>query len=46
LENLEMGAYLPGARRQFRQQLEVVFEKFPRLKERWHQVAGTMSGGE
>ncbi len=46
LENLEMGAYLPGARRQFRQQLEVVFEKFPRLKERRHQVAGTMSGGE
>ncbi len=45
-ENLEMGAYLHEARRQFRQQLERVFEKFPRLKERQNQVAGTMSGGE
>ena len=45
-ENLEMGAYLNKARRQFRRQLDRVFEKFPRLKERRNQVAGTMSGGE
>ena len=44
-ENLEMGAYtqspsgVPAA-------LEMVFELFPRLKERRRQVAGTLSGGE
>ncbi|MBW1660295.1 MAG: ABC transporter ATP-binding protein [Deltaproteobacteria bacterium] len=46
LENLEMGAYLSAARRQFSRQLEVVFDKFPRLKDRKNQIAGTMSGGE
>lgn len=46
LENLEMGAYLGAARRRFREQLDLVFEKFPRLKDRKNQIAGTMSGGE
>jgi len=46
LENLEMGAYLGTARRRFREQLDLVFEKFPRLKDRKNQIAGTMSGGE
>lgn len=46
LENLEMGAFLPGARHRFRREVERVFEKFPRLKDRRHQVAGTLSGGE
>ncbi len=45
-ENLAMGAYLRGDRRQVEQDLERLFEKFPRLKERIDQIAGTLSGGE
>ena len=45
-ENLEMGAMLPRARRRLAQALGEVFELFPRLKEREHQAAGTLSGGE
>ena len=44
-ENLEMGAYTqPGSG--VDKDLEMVFEQFPRLKERRRQVAGTLSGGE
>ena len=43
-ENLDMGAYL--RRGSYRDDLERVFELFPRLKERERQKAGTMSGGE
>jgi branched-chain amino acid transport system ATP-binding protein len=46
LENLEMGALLPRARKRARQALQEVFTLFPRLAERTRQVAGTMSGGE
>jgi branched-chain amino acid transport system ATP-binding protein len=46
LENLEMGAMLPRARRRAGQALEKVFALFPRLAERRDQLAGTMSGGE
>jgi branched-chain amino acid transport system ATP-binding protein len=45
-ENLEMGAFSPRARATFHQNLEKVYELFPRLKERTHQKAGTLSGGE
>ena len=45
-ENLEMGAYSPRAARKFAARLEQVFTLFPRLKERRHQKAGTLSGGE
>ena len=45
-ENLMMGAYLQKDRQVIRQELEVVFQTFPRLKEREKQVAGTLSGGE
>ena len=45
-ENLKVGAYLPAARRHFAERLEFVYSLFPRLKERRHQLAGTMSGGE
>jgi len=45
-DNLKMGAYMPAARAKFSERLEFVFELFPRLKERRHQMAGTMSGGE
>lgn len=45
-ENLEMGAYVTKARAQLARSMEYVFELFPRLKERLHQLAGTLSGGE
>jgi branched-chain amino acid transport system ATP-binding protein len=45
-ENLELGAYLPGAKAQRRTSLERVFSMFPRLRERRFQAAGTLSGGE
>ena len=44
-ENLEMGAYTEKAST-IPQNLELVYEQFPRLKERYKQVAGTLSGGE
>jgi branched-chain amino acid transport system ATP-binding protein len=46
LENLEMGAMLPRARRNLRRSLDGVLAMFPRLAERRGQIAGTMSGGE
>ncbi len=45
-DNLRMGAFMPGARPKFARRLEFVYELFPRLRERRHQMAGTMSGGE
>lgn len=44
-ENLEMGAYTEKAST-IPQNLELVYEQFPRLRERYKQVAGTLSGGE
>ena len=46
LENLEMGMFLERNRRRVREQIEYIFEIFPRLAERAKQKAGTMSGGE
>ncbi len=46
LENLEMGALKSEAKAKRKETLEWVFELFPRLKERRHQMAGTLSGGE
>ena len=45
-DNLRMGAFMPGARPKFARRLEFVYELFPRMRERRHQMAGTMSGGE
>src|SRR5579871_4419521 len=45
-ENLKMGAFIRDARARADERLEFVFGLFPRLKERRHQLAGTMSGGE
>lgn len=45
-ENLRMGAYLKEAWEKREETLELVFELFPRLKERRKQRAGTLSGGE
>jgi branched-chain amino acid transport system ATP-binding protein len=46
LENLEMGAENPRARKRMAHNLERVYTMFPRLKERVGQRAGTLSGGE
>ena len=46
LENLEMGAYTRRDAADNREDLDMVFQSFPRLKERLHQAAGTLSGGE
>ena len=48
LENLEMDAYIRTAasKKGIDEDLEMVFTRFPRLKERRKQVAGTLSGGE
>ncbi|MCA8926540.1 MAG: ABC transporter ATP-binding protein [Alphaproteobacteria bacterium] len=45
-DNLRMGAFIPSARAKFDERLAFVYELFPRMKERRHQLAGTMSGGE
>jgi branched-chain amino acid transport system ATP-binding protein len=45
-ENLAMGAMIPRARGSREQNLERVYELFPRLTERRSQAAGTLSGGE
>lgn len=47
-ENLEMGAYMYGRKQKtlIEERMEDVFQKFPRLKERQNQLAGTFSGGE
>ncbi|MCR5001931.1 MAG: ABC transporter ATP-binding protein [Lachnospiraceae bacterium] len=44
-ENLEMGAYTRDGST-LENDLEMVYELFPRLKERFKQIAGTLSGGE
>ncbi|MBE5771919.1 MAG: ABC transporter ATP-binding protein [Clostridia bacterium] len=46
LENLEMGAYTRKNAAEMKNDLDMVFSHFPRLKERVKQLAGTLSGGE
>jgi branched-chain amino acid transport system ATP-binding protein len=45
-ENLEMGAYLRSDKEGVAADMERVFQKFPRIKERLNQSGGTLSGGE
>lgn len=45
-ENLLAGAMTRKAQEKFQENLELVFNMFPKLKERKNQVAGTLSGGE
>ncbi|MBQ2245126.1 MAG: ABC transporter ATP-binding protein [Oscillospiraceae bacterium] len=45
-ENLLMGAYTVKDQQRFKQDLESIYERFPRLAERKNQIAGTLSGGE
>src|SRR5258708_1149240 len=46
LDNLRMGAYTRKDTAGIKKDMDRVFELFPRLKERLHQTAGTLSGGE
>jgi len=46
LENLQMGAYTRQDRENLSDDLDRVYSLFPRVKERSHQLAGTLSGGE
>ena len=45
-ENLEMGGFLTKDRKVVRERMDRIFELFPILKERIHQKAGSLSGGE
>ena len=45
-ENLMMGAYARKDKNGISDDLEMVYTRFPRLRERWRQLAGTLSGGE
>ena len=45
-ENLRTGAFRIRSEREVRSRIERIYEMFPRLRERSHQLAGTMSGGE
>lgn len=49
LDNLNLGAYLRltnGFKKEVQEDLQTMFQIFPRLRERSHQLAGTLSGGE
>ena len=45
-ENLKLGAYTRKDKNEIAEMLETVYKRFPRLKERQNQMAGTLSGGE
>jgi len=45
-ENLQMGAFIRKDKREIQEDLEMVYKRVPRLKERYKQIAGTLSGGE
>jgi branched-chain amino acid transport system ATP-binding protein len=45
-ENLEMGAYTRRGRRDIHADMDMAYGLFPRLRERYRQIAGTLSGGE
>jgi len=45
-ENLEMGAYIRKDKHGLNEDLEIIYELFPRIKERLKQLGGTLSGGE
>lgn len=46
IENLELGAYLRKDKTEIKKAMDHVYELFPRLLERNHQISGTLSGGE
>lgn len=46
LENLKLGAYTRKDKKEIEESMEMIYSRFPRLKERRNQLAGTLSGGE
>lgn len=46
LQNLKMGAYTRNDKKEMEDTLSMIYQRFPRLEERKHQLAGTLSGGE
>lgn len=46
LENLKMGAFTRTDKKEINDTLEMIYQRFPRLRERKSQIAGTLSGGE
>lgn len=46
LQNLKLGAFTRNSKNEISESLENVYKKFPILKERYKQLAGTLSGGE
>ena len=46
LENLKLGAYTRSDKKEIEETMETVYQRFPRLRERKNQMAGTLSGGE
>lgn len=46
LENLRLGAFTEGNETEIKKRLQGIFHLFPKVKERLHQLAGTLSGGE
>jgi branched-chain amino acid transport system ATP-binding protein len=46
IDNIKLGAYTRKDKDEIEQTLNYVYERFPRLKERKNQIAGTLSGGE
>lgn len=45
-ENLQLGAFIRKDKQEIEEDFEMVYQKFPRLRERRKQMAGTLSGGE
>lgn len=46
IDNIRLGAFTRKDKDEIKQTLQYVYERFPRLKERKNQIAGTLSGGE
>ena len=46
IDNIKLGAFTRKDKDEIEQTLQYVYERFPRLKERKNQIAGTLSGGE
>lgn len=46
LQNLKLGAYTRNDKNELEETLKMIYKRFPRLEERKHQMAGTLSGGE
>ena len=45
-QNLKLGAYTRSDKKEIEETMETVYQRFPRLRERTKQMAGTLSGGE